>query len=173
MYRFAHSRPSGAILQDGHNDAVHAITVAVMTVTTPPNWYPDPHNSSFFRWWDGQRWTEQVRPMAPQSVVPKAPPMHPPVTVPRPSEPSGEQPEPMHRKVGLFRARGAARDLAAENDQLRATLQQTGGLEMAEVQLRTAEARAELDRVAADLTGARRELDSLRRQAIDVRNGLV
>ena len=147
-------------------------TVAVMTAATPPNWYPDPHNSSFLRWWDGQRWTEQVRPIAPQPVVPQARPTPPQGSVPRPSEPSGEQPEPMHRKVGLFGARAAARDLAAENDQLRATLQQTSGLELAEVQLWTAEARAELDRVAADLTGARRELDSLRRQAIDVRNAI-
>jgi hypothetical protein len=25
----------------------------------PPGWFPDPHDPSRWRWWDGQRWTDQ------------------------------------------------------------------------------------------------------------------
>jgi hypothetical protein len=32
--------------------------------TAGPNWYPDPHNSAFQRWWTGQAWSEQTRPIA-------------------------------------------------------------------------------------------------------------
>ncbi|MGV9667374.1 DUF2510 domain-containing protein [Nocardia niigatensis] len=28
--------------------------------TAPPNWYPDPVNTSIVRWWDGTTWTEHT-----------------------------------------------------------------------------------------------------------------
>lgn len=42
---------------------------------TPAGWYPDPAGAPIARWWDGQRWTNQVhdpRPVAPRIVM-KAP----------------------------------------------------------------------------------------------------
>ncbi|MEV7193013.1 DUF2510 domain-containing protein [Streptomyces sp. NPDC093510] len=33
-----------------------------MSMTTPPGWYPDPHQPSVERWWDGSAWTEHRRP---------------------------------------------------------------------------------------------------------------
>jgi hypothetical protein len=32
--------------------------------TTPPGWYPDPHNPSAQRYWDGTQWTENLAPAA-------------------------------------------------------------------------------------------------------------
>ena len=29
---------------------------------TPPGWYPDPHDSTSIRYWDGQQWTENRAP---------------------------------------------------------------------------------------------------------------
>lgn len=34
-------------------------------VDVPAGWYPDPHGSKRWRWWDGERWTEQYAPVQP------------------------------------------------------------------------------------------------------------
>lgn len=31
----------------------------------PADWYPDPENAGLLRWWDGNKWTEQLRPATP------------------------------------------------------------------------------------------------------------
>ena len=143
-----------------------------MSPPTPPNWYPDPQDASLVRWWDGQRWTEHVQHAGPQSAQPVSPAPLPFAPGPQPAPVGADAPEPARRKVGLFGARSAARDLAEENDQLRMTLAQTGALELAEVQLKSAEARDELARVGAEVMAAERELEGLRRQALDVRNAI-
>jgi uncharacterized protein YxjI len=38
---------------------------AVTQPPPPPAWYPDPAGSGGSRWWDGQRWSEQVPPAPP------------------------------------------------------------------------------------------------------------
>ncbi|WP_055699181.1 DUF2510 domain-containing protein [Streptomyces silaceus] len=41
-----------------------------MSMTPPPGWYPDPHQPSVERWWDGTAWTEHRRtPEAPQAAT--------------------------------------------------------------------------------------------------------
>lgn len=142
-------------------------TLPIMT-TTPANWYPDPHNAAQVRYWDGQQWTEHVAPAAqPQQPTPQ-------VTQP---------PQQAPRKVPLFGARGVARDLAAENEQLRATLDRAGALSLAEIQIQIAAAETELARLANEIAKARAEhdaraaaahaeLDGLRQQALDVRHGI-
>jgi len=37
--------------------------------TTPPGWYPDPQSTVQTRWWDGQRWTENIQPIVAQAPV--------------------------------------------------------------------------------------------------------
>jgi len=83
------------------------------------------------------------------------------------------------RRFGLFGARSAAKDLAAENEQLRTALAQAGALELAEIELRTREARAELERVGeeivaaeAKVAAARAEVERLRQEALDVRRAI-
>jgi hypothetical protein len=141
---------------------------------TPPNWYPDPHNPTAVRWWDGQGWTEHARPVQQHSTAPAAasgaaPPVPSQTLHPEPSAPAVEAGP---RKIGLFGARSAAKDLARENDELRRTLQQTGALDLAQIHLQATAARDELDAVAAQVAAARQELAALRAQSIDVRNGL-
>ena len=44
-----------------------------MSQLPPPGWYPDA-DTRFQRWWDGLRWTEAVRPLAPSAPVDDPPP---------------------------------------------------------------------------------------------------
>lgn len=37
----------------------------------PPDWYVDPWNPSFLRYWDGNRWTEHTKPIATSSTPPR------------------------------------------------------------------------------------------------------
>lgn len=47
----------------GGSAATSAATSAAMAVDTPmANWYPDPHDASQWRWWDGQAWTHHTHP---------------------------------------------------------------------------------------------------------------
>lgn len=143
--------------------------VALVT-PTPPNWYPDPQDSAFVRWWDGQQWTGHVQPAQRPAAQPQATVSAPAESVaPVSPTPSGEA---TSRKVGLFGARSAAKDLAQENDQLRTVLQEVGAWDLAQIDARTERARIDLARVAAEVDAARRDLDALRTQAIDVRNAI-
>lgn len=166
-----------------------------MTPGTPPDWYVDPSEPAQLRWWDGQGWTSRVRglPQAPTPAPSTAPPTParppapdppaapsppvaappaPPVTAPHaplapppavPGRPGGP------RKVGLFGARAAVRDLAAENDQLRAALESVGALDYAQVHRLLAAARTDLVAVRAEVGAAARDLAALRAQLLDVR----
>src|SRR5690606_39394897 len=89
---------------------------AAMTAQTPPNWYPDPQNPALVRWWDGQRWTEHVQER--DAAAPPPSPAQAQVPAPAPAAPA-QEPAGGRRKIGFFNARSAARDLAAENDELR------------------------------------------------------
>jgi hypothetical protein len=40
-------------------------------MTTPAGWYPAPDGQPYQRWWAGQEWTEQTRPL-PQPQLPAA-----------------------------------------------------------------------------------------------------
>ncbi|NEB75819.1 DUF2510 domain-containing protein, partial [Streptomyces sp. SID14478] len=55
-----------------------------MTSQTPAGWYPDPGQASdgprTERWWDGGRWTDQVRPAA------ALPPLPPQAAAPGPGQ---------------------------------------------------------------------------------------
>ncbi|MFE4951614.1 DUF2510 domain-containing protein [Leifsonia sp. NPDC056665] len=44
-----------------------------MSQLPPPGWYPDA-DSRFQRWWDGLRWTDAVRPLAPSAPIAGPPP---------------------------------------------------------------------------------------------------
>lgn len=39
-----------------------------------PNWYPDPGDARFLRYWDGAQWTEHTSPATPEGVGPAAAP---------------------------------------------------------------------------------------------------
>src|SRR5687767_9755772 len=32
-------------------------------MTVPAGWYADPQSPTYYRWWDGQAWTDQIRPV--------------------------------------------------------------------------------------------------------------
>jgi hypothetical protein len=41
-----------------------------MSSQTPAGWFPDPHDESQFRYWDGNQWTDNRAPRAPQAPAP-------------------------------------------------------------------------------------------------------
>ena len=49
---------------------------------TPPGWYPDPHNGTQQRYWDGAAWTQNVAPLTPTTPPPQ--PSQQPQYVPSP-----------------------------------------------------------------------------------------
>ncbi|HZK60320.1 MAG TPA: DUF4041 domain-containing protein [Cryobacterium sp.] len=160
--------------------------------TTPASWYPDPHDANQLRYWDGQQWTSHVAPREQPAAAPQqqqangfreqgtARQQTAPTITHRQPDPAPAQPQ---KKVSIFGARGAARDLAEENGHLRAALEKVGALTLAEVEQQTAVARQQLAeittqtqqaqaRAAAELAAANTELESLRRQVIDVRHAI-
>lgn len=42
------------------------------TPAPAPNWYPDPHDASRLRYWDGTAWTDHFAPAAPVAAAPAA-----------------------------------------------------------------------------------------------------
>ncbi|MBI5161246.1 MAG: DUF4041 domain-containing protein [Micrococcales bacterium] len=66
-------------------------------MSTPAGWYPDPHDASAVRWWDGQTWTGHVRP----GVMPPAPP---PAQPPAPPPPPSGSAAALEERVAALRA---------------------------------------------------------------------
>ena len=92
----------------------------------PANWYPDPHNHTQMRYWDGAKWTDHfAAPRGPESA---------PVTAP--SMPVAAAPEPLHNKLkaSVFGARALGRQQDEEVEVLREELARLGALDIAELQ---------------------------------------
>lgn len=146
-----------------------------MTPSPPAAWYPDPEHADQLRYWDGQHWTEHRTPRSAQqtAVVPE------PAKPVAPAAPSA----PPSPRIGLFGARAAAKDLAAENAELRSALDRLGGMSLLEVQREVADAEARLAELVTQAARvreesstaaatARAELASLQARVLDVRLAL-
>ncbi|MFD7843601.1 DUF4041 domain-containing protein [Nocardia sp. NPDC059764] len=124
--------------------------------TAPPNWYPDPRNRGFLRYWNGTEWTGDQRPL-------------PTIDTAAGTQPGGAQ----AAKVPLLGARAYAKkqsqelaEAVTENQRLRAHLASIGGLEAAGLQhLR--------DQLATQVTEQQVLLDNLRTQVINTRDEQV
>lgn len=117
----------------------------------PPGWYDDATNAAAYRWWDGTRWTEATRPRGAEQQPASAPPR---------AEP----------KVSLLGARGRAKELMVENNELRNALDRFGGMTPDEAERLLADARADAERVKAE---ARKEVDQLRAESASLRAELT
>ncbi|WP_431972542.1 DUF4041 domain-containing protein [Nocardia sp. bgisy134] len=123
--------------------------------TVPPDWYPDPSDVGFLRYWNGTDWTTDRKPVLAKDSVDR-------------TQALGQAP-----KVPLLGARAHAKrqseelaDALSDNQRLRAHLTSTGGLEVAELQrLR--------DQLAAQITEQQTLLDSLRTQVVNTREDQV
>lgn len=147
-----------------------------MSATWPPNWYPDPQNPAMVRWWDGQRWTEHAQPRTlqqPDASVAMPSPVHLPIPGnDAVTQGIGNAQAAVPRKVGLFGAKAAARDLAAENERLRSTLSELDGLRLAEVRALTVAADHDLARALRELSAVRNEVNELQARALDIRHAI-
>lgn len=125
-------------------------------MTVPPNWYPDPEQAGFLRYWNGTEWTGDRAPVGSAAGT----------------EP-GQRRASTTSSVPLFGARGFAKkqsqelaEALAEIQRLRAQLTSTGGLELAELQrLR--------DQCAAQVTEQQAQLDNLRMQIVNTREEMI
>lgn len=151
------------------------------------NWYPDPHNAAFVRYWDGQQWTQHVAPRqggaAPAEVqpveqrprigAPAAPPVSP-QPQPQPQPPQAEQPAPLRRaeplrqeqRVPTFGAKKFAEQLQEENAHLRSIVGRYALDDTIEAERRKSE-------LAAQLDNARREMAAVSGQIAHAREGLA
>ncbi|MFQ6397582.1 DUF4041 domain-containing protein [Nocardia sp. KC 131] len=124
--------------------------------TAPPNWYPDPEDEGFLRYWSGTDWTGGRKPVSAVDITGLT-----------------QQSVAQAPKVPLFGTRAYAKrqsqelaDTLTENQRLRAHLASLGGLEATELQrLR--------DQLAAQITDQQTLLDSLRTQVISTREEQV
>lgn len=124
--------------------------------SAPANWYPDPQNPGFLRYWNGMDWAGDPVP-APAADVAAQPPR-------------GVAPV---AKVPMFGTRAYAKrqsqdlaDALAEIQRLRAELASLGGLEVAELQRYR-------EQLAAQITAEQARLDSVRRQVINTQEEQV
>ena len=142
----------------------------------PADWYPDPHDPTYVRWWDGTQWTQHVQPaptVHPHGVAPVAAGAeHSERSVATEPHSDASDDPASRRRIGIFGARAAARDLSLENEQLRATLERIGALDLGRIQLETHRAGDELSRIQGELLASQTELESLRAQMLDVRHAI-
>ncbi|WP_040785989.1 DUF2510 domain-containing protein [Nocardia pneumoniae] len=124
--------------------------------SAPANWYPDPQNPGFLRYWNGVDWTGDPVP-APAADVAAQPPR-------------GVAPV---AKVPMFGTRAYAKrqshdlaDALAEIQRLRAELASMGGLEVAELQRYR-------EQLAAQITAEQARLESVRMQVINTQEKQV
>jgi hypothetical protein len=68
----ARAGPSPASPRHRHRGSVVIAPAGQEEQRTPPGWYPQSDNPNWLRWWDGQQWTDKVRPAEPPQVF--APP---------------------------------------------------------------------------------------------------
>lgn len=140
----------------------------------PANWYPDPHNSTQLRYWDGQQWTPHTAAKPPQQ---RASPSNEGSTAGPPLVDAHEQNPVADAKITFFNARAIAKELQAENARLRALVDQLHGMDLAEVEAAVGRARNELDalkqrqrQILAEIDNTARQQKALEAEVIDVRN---
>lgn len=146
-----------------------------MTQALPQaGWYDDNADPAVQRWWDGARWTEATRPHpASAQVVPPGP------QAPAPTEPAGAnqprhaaQPKP-DEKVSFFGARSRAKELLAENDELRSALARFDGLTLVEVERARAELTSQVEQLQFQVASHQAQLERLAAESLDVRHGIA
>ena len=117
----------------------------------PAGWYPDHQDAGLLRWWDGTQWTAHIQPRpVPAPVPPDTPAARTASTAAAAVQPgSGRHERRPERK----------RDLHAEVDRLRQTLDGIGV--------------AERDQLAAEVTRLRDEVAGLRQEHAELSGAVV
>lgn len=128
-----------------------------MTGQSPvAGWYPDSVEALSERWWDGEQWTAATRPRP--TVSSNA---H--LDAPSASEEQG---------VPFFGARARARELIAQNNELRAALARFDGMSLIEVERTRRKTVEEVSQLRAQVQTQRSELEQLAQQILDVRHSI-
>ncbi len=147
--------------------------------TVAAGWHSDPWGRFEYRYWDGAQWTEHVSKAGAQTVdpgeavQPAVPAQAPqPQAADVPSVTATAAPAAEEKSISFFGARGRAKELTAEVEQLRARLVQLeklGVLSVAELENRRNALRDEADGLQAKLEEQKRiaasEIQEQRRAA--------
>lgn len=148
-----------------------------MTQPLPPaGWYDDHADASVQRWWDGARWTEATRPRGSLAPAPTPQPTAEPQAAAQ--LPSAARPQPVaqpqpEQKVSFFGARARAKELMAENHELRSALAHFDGMSLVEAERVKAELTSQVEQLRFQVTSHRAELERLAAESLDVRHGIA
>jgi seryl-tRNA synthetase len=139
---------------------------AETVVVATPGWYPDNDNPAFVRWWDGTRWTEHTQPTHQPTPAGMAPGAGAAYGSPGWSSLVPQTIPPQHQKVT-----GRKRDLQAEVERLRQTIDSMGIQQLEELRLETRRLEEELPLLRSEqaqlltsLAPMRAEIEQLARQ---------
>lgn len=143
--------------------------------SAPANWYPDPQEAGFLRYWDGTIWTEHVRRADPQATLTQPSAADEAHTPHQQRLRRDVQREAEPKKVGIFGARKQAGELAQRNAELEHIIQDLGAMDIiqrrehlvgleAQIAARAEQAEADSQRRAEELEASyetrQRELEA-------------
>lgn len=133
---------------------------------TPQGWFPDPHDTSQLRWWDGRQWTEHTHPAQPGRSKPQEDRREPPQSTEPAAGEAGtaasSRPRFSASKPKLF-GKGQALDEAhAEVARLQGELDRLGAMDIADLDAERARLRAELSEIEQQVVAARTRADAER-----------
>lgn len=132
-----------------------------------PNWYRDPADPNFVRWWDGRQWTAERREVQHSATPPPAPSEF--SLFGAKSAADAWRDRSQFFEAALEGERVRAADAASQLVQLRTALERVKGVDLIAVEAEIARQKAVLVETSAEVEAARQVLAALKQETLDTR----